>query len=213
MLISRVMPLMSIYRLPHGQLGYKGHVLNLPQEVGTFATTLPRKPSELDIILVRREGSQDSHQDFRVRRSVLLAVLLWLKQNNKYYRDIAIDQATLNTLPNDVNITLAINVQVEGDNNNEQSDDNDSEEISTFVPSIGNKLTEQENIKNQSRIIKAHTPKKLFPGLKLEVIPSMNSLQRGTSHVHFPPFYPLVLKTFWHHVSVVKQLGTTSSTY
>ena len=34
MLISAVMPIMSVYRLPHGQLGYNGHVVNLPQDVG-----------------------------------------------------------------------------------------------------------------------------------------------------------------------------------
>ena len=26
MLISRVLPIMSVYRLPHGQYGYSGHV-------------------------------------------------------------------------------------------------------------------------------------------------------------------------------------------
>ena len=36
MLISAVMPIMSIYRLPHGQLGYKGHVINFPQKVTAF---------------------------------------------------------------------------------------------------------------------------------------------------------------------------------
>ena len=48
MLISSVIPIMSIYRLPHGQYGYKGHVINLPQDITTFATSLPRLPKELD---------------------------------------------------------------------------------------------------------------------------------------------------------------------
>jgi hypothetical protein len=30
-LVSAAMPIMSIYRLPHGQYGYSGHVINLPQ--------------------------------------------------------------------------------------------------------------------------------------------------------------------------------------
>ena len=70
MLIAAVMPVMSIYRLPHGQYGYSGHVINLPQDVLTFATSLPRLPSQLDILVVRKEGNQQSHRDFCVRTSV-----------------------------------------------------------------------------------------------------------------------------------------------
>ena len=41
MFIVAVMPIMSIYRLPHGQYGYTGHVINLPQDVMSFANRLP----------------------------------------------------------------------------------------------------------------------------------------------------------------------------
>ena len=71
MLISAVMPLMSIYRLPLGQYCYSGHVINLPQDVVSFTQRLPRVPSELDVIVVRKEGLNESHRDFRVRRSVV----------------------------------------------------------------------------------------------------------------------------------------------
>ena len=33
LLISAVVPMMSVYRLPHGQYGYSGHVLNLPRNI------------------------------------------------------------------------------------------------------------------------------------------------------------------------------------
>jgi hypothetical protein len=33
MLISPVMPMMAVYRLPHGQYDYSGHVVNLPQNL------------------------------------------------------------------------------------------------------------------------------------------------------------------------------------
>ena len=78
MLICTVMPIMSIYRLPHGQYGYRGHVINLPQYVSAFATSLLRLTSELDIVLVRKEGAESSHHDFRVRKLVVLRALLWL---------------------------------------------------------------------------------------------------------------------------------------
>ena len=65
MLISAVMPIMCIYHLPHEQkYGYSGHVINhvisghfvnLPQDVLSFASTLPRLPSKVDTIVVRKE--------------------------------------------------------------------------------------------------------------------------------------------------------------
>ncbi len=96
MLISVVIPIMSVYRLPHGQHGYKGHVINLPQDITAFATNLPRIPKELDILIVRKKGSDNSHRDFKVRRAVVLNALLWLKQHNKYYRKVHIDYTALN---------------------------------------------------------------------------------------------------------------------
>ena len=42
MLISAVLPIMSLYKLPHGQYAYSGHVINLPQDVASFANSLPR---------------------------------------------------------------------------------------------------------------------------------------------------------------------------
>ena len=41
MLIAAVVAIMSIYRLPHGQYGYSGHVNNLPQDAVSFASSLP----------------------------------------------------------------------------------------------------------------------------------------------------------------------------
>ena len=57
MQISAVLPIMTLYRLPHGQYGYSGHVINLPQDVASFANSLPRLPSDLDVIVVRKKGS------------------------------------------------------------------------------------------------------------------------------------------------------------
>ena len=60
------MPIMSVYRLPQGQYGYNWHVVNLPQDVASFVQSLPHLPSELDVIVVRKEGANQSHRDFRV---------------------------------------------------------------------------------------------------------------------------------------------------
>ena len=79
-----VMPIMSVYRLPQGQYGYSGHVVNLPQDVASFVQSLPRLPSELDVIVVR-EGANQSHRDFRVRRAVVHRALQWLVTHNKLF--------------------------------------------------------------------------------------------------------------------------------
>ena len=89
MLLSAVMPVMSIYRLPLGQYGYTGHIINLPQDVVSFAYSLPRLPSELDVLVVRKDNEQ-SHRDFRVCRTVVHEALTWLLENNKYYRANAV---------------------------------------------------------------------------------------------------------------------------
>ena len=56
MLISAVLPIMTLYRLPHGQCGYSGHVINLPQDIASLADKLPRTPAELDVVVIRKEG-------------------------------------------------------------------------------------------------------------------------------------------------------------
>ena len=102
MLISAVMPIMSIYHLPLGQYGYTGHVINLPQDVVSFALSLPRLPSELDVLVVRK-NSEHLHRDFHVRRSVVQQALTWLLNNNRYYRANAvhINEEALKQLPED----------------------------------------------------------------------------------------------------------------
>ena len=76
---------------------FSGHVVNLPQDVASFARTLPRLPSELDVIVVRKEGANQSHRDFHVRRNVVHRALQWLISNNTYYcaNQLRIDQEAL----------------------------------------------------------------------------------------------------------------------
>ena len=40
MLISGMLPIMSLYRLPHGQYAYSGHVINLPQDIAIAISLL-----------------------------------------------------------------------------------------------------------------------------------------------------------------------------
>ena len=57
------------------QYTYSGHVIKLPQDIASFANALPRLPSELDMIVVWKEGAANTHHDFRVRRGIVLHAL------------------------------------------------------------------------------------------------------------------------------------------
>ena len=106
MVISSVMPimgvyqlLMGVYQLPLSQYDYSGHVINLPQDVASFVCSLPRMPSQLDVVVVCREGAAGSHKDFKVRQSRVLQALQWLMENNPYFRGVSLDHAALAQLP------------------------------------------------------------------------------------------------------------------
>ena len=148
MLISTVMPFISIYRLPHGQYGYKGRVINLPQDITTFVSRLPRLPSELDILLVRKEGSDNTHCDLRVRKLVVLRALQWLKQHNEFYRNIEISQAALDQLPEDGSLSSLREVEMDVDDELElqTTDDPNIQDSASFVPVVVRKMTEEESI-------------------------------------------------------------------
>ena len=101
MLIARCCPIMRVLRLKGGQLRYGGHVVNVAQDITTFAATLPRLAADVPIIIIRREGQEPGqHKDLHVRRGNVQRALVWLI-NNPYYRDIVLDDTALSQLPVD----------------------------------------------------------------------------------------------------------------
>ena len=88
-----------------------GHVVNLPQDVASYACSLPRLPSHLDVIVVRREGGNHTHRDFRVRRGVVHSALQWLLTHNQYRSlGVIIDTTALAQLPHDANVSDLVSV-------------------------------------------------------------------------------------------------------
>ena len=166
MLVSAVMPIMSIYRLPLGQYGYTGHVINLPQDVVSFANSLPRVPSELDVLVVRKDSEQ-SHRDFRVRRSVVQEALTWLLENNRYYRANAIrlNEDALQRLPQDGNLTDMRSLQL-GESSTyqcEPSEDLYGAHLSTsFVPNPTQQRTQQETVQQSIQDLQSGSSRTLM---------------------------------------------------
>ena len=101
MLIARLAPTVHVHMLKHGGIASRGHCIAFPQAVQEPATILPRLPREVDIIRVKRQGKDDTHKDFRVRRHRVEGALRWLKNNNPAYADVVIDEARLQDLPAD----------------------------------------------------------------------------------------------------------------
>ena len=105
MLIARCCPIMRVIHLKGGQLGYGGHVVNVAQDITTFAATLPRLAADVPIIIIRREGQEPGqHKDLHVRRVRVQRALIWLIANNPYYRDIVLDDTALSQLPVHTNV-------------------------------------------------------------------------------------------------------------
>ncbi len=150
MLVSAVMPIMSIYRLPLGQYGYRGHVINLPQDVVSFAHSLPRLPAELDVLVVRKDNEQ-SHRDFHVRRSVVQEAVTYLLENNKYYiaNAVHLNQEALQRLPENGHLTDIRTLPL-GESSTDQSQSSEDlygAHLSTsFIPNATQQRTEQETV-------------------------------------------------------------------
>ena len=193
MLISAVIPIMTIYRLRHGQYGYRGHVINLPQDLTTFATSLPRLPKELDILIVRKEGSDCTHRDFRVRKSVVLGALLWLKHHNKYYRNVNIDYDSLNELPEDGNLSGLTGIKtsrnVEEDIPLLENDEN-SHDAESFVPIAAQKLTELEAVKKSVADGQKSSPRNIVPWPPRADVPINEFVTEGYISCAFPTLFP-----------------------
>ena len=101
MLIARGCPVMCVYRKKGGQRGYKNHVLNFPQDIQGFLDSLPSYVSDLPFLVVRRMGQDNSHRDFKVRRTRVYDALVWLRDNNRFYQDIHINMDAVSSLPED----------------------------------------------------------------------------------------------------------------
>ena len=54
MLIARACPIMAVYRKHGGQRGYRGHVLNLPQNIQEFIKKLPVPVDSLPTLIIKR---------------------------------------------------------------------------------------------------------------------------------------------------------------
>ncbi|THU89498.1 hypothetical protein K435DRAFT_677793, partial [Dendrothele bispora CBS 962.96] len=89
------------------QRGTASNVCFHPHEIRNITSKLPRPfdslYDEIAVVFVSNDNSVSAdafeHTPFLVRREKILAALLWLKANNRYYFDIEIDMEALNEYP------------------------------------------------------------------------------------------------------------------
>ncbi|KAL7297052.1 hypothetical protein TKK_0009478 [Trichogramma kaykai] len=101
MLISRVHPVVSLYRVNGGQYAYSGSVINFTQNIHEYIDTLPMNVEELTSTILFNRDTAHGVAQFRVRSDKVLRALLWLKRHNIYYKDISISYDNLDKLPSD----------------------------------------------------------------------------------------------------------------
>ncbi len=144
---------MSVYRLRGGQHGYRGNVINFPQNVQEFVTHLPRHPTLLDVLVICRQfasnlAASTAFRQFNVRRTKVARALLWLKKNNRYYSDIIINNEVLQSLP----VDGPIDDQLQKSQMNAEEFDDEGNEDSvitrTFVSILPSAHSENVAIKN-----------------------------------------------------------------
>ena len=54
MLISAILTVMSVFRLPGGQLLSRGYVANFSRDISKLCSTLPRLTSDIPILIVKK---------------------------------------------------------------------------------------------------------------------------------------------------------------
>jgi len=123
MLIAHALPIMRVYIKPGGQRGYSGHCINLPQHIEELASSLPRYPKDLSVIVIKMKGRDNNFKDVSVRRQNVADALHWLINNNPHYTDVQVTLHSLNSLPENGIPHDLISVETENDNTDSSQPD------------------------------------------------------------------------------------------
>ena len=103
MLLARVHVVMKSYILKNGSFGYRGHCLNVEQDLSNIYpfVRLPHRPQDLPILIIRKanEAVPEGYKDFRVRRQVVSRLAEFLAAMSPNHGDIEIVSENFQLLP------------------------------------------------------------------------------------------------------------------
>ncbi len=111
MLISPILAVMSIFRLPGGALISKGYVGNFSQNISSLCTKLPRKTKDLPLLIIKKTGqNNDSIKEFKVNRNRIETLIKFFFQFNPLWKKLGIKinddnlkNIPINGVPSDLN--------------------------------------------------------------------------------------------------------------
>jgi hypothetical protein len=165
MLISPILAVMSIYRLPGGALISRGFCANFMQDIQPICQILPRLSKDLPILILKKKDQMNNVKQFQVNRSRVQKVLEYLCKNNTAYikHQIIIDNDNLDLLPENgipsdlsaveddenTNIdSLIVDIGPKLIENHDQNQEDDQDGIQTYVETDENHALQIDNIKN-----------------------------------------------------------------
>jgi hypothetical protein len=102
MLISPILTVMSIFRLPGGQLLSRGYVANFSQDIQPICKILPRLTNNIPILIVKKQGQNNESKEFKVNKLRIQTLLEYLCKTIAWInKGIILDVNNLNLLPTD----------------------------------------------------------------------------------------------------------------
>jgi hypothetical protein len=120
----------SLLHLKNGTLGSRGHCVAVEQDILKLFLILPRDPTYLNILNIRRSGrssDQEVYQNiFKVWKQKVLAALyfLFVGHNVLYqYYKVIIDPSNLDWIGDDDECTLPITCTIDTQDNDTPEDD------------------------------------------------------------------------------------------
>lgn len=107
MLLSPVLPIMTVYRLPSGGNVSRGFVANFKQDSVSIIKEIPLQPKDIPIVVIRRQGQNNTSADFKVNRERVEAVGKFLVDHHEGFKlhTISFNQENCDNLPEDGIIT------------------------------------------------------------------------------------------------------------
>lgn len=101
MLISPILVIMSVFRLPGGALTNRGFCANFSQNIQPIINILPRVTKDLPILILKKKDQMNRIRHFVVNKRRVFICLDYLCKNNPQYiaHGIKIDQNLIDLLP------------------------------------------------------------------------------------------------------------------
>jgi hypothetical protein len=118
MLLSPVISIMSVFRLPTGGHVSRGYVANFKPDVAGFIREIPLTAEQLPCLVIRRRGVDNTCAEFKVCRKRVDAVGRFLIQNHPGFAShrITFSQTNCDLLPED---GLLLNIPTMDSDNDE----------------------------------------------------------------------------------------------